>query len=71
MHCCLLHPACQSIQQSRLASARWSQQQGNAARPQSAAHIIQDAELCLAGFHGTHFLQYTLQAATKAAQSGL
>ncbi len=71
MHRCLLHPACQSIEQSRLASARWSQKQGDAARPQSAAHIIQDAELCLAGFHGTHLLQYALQAATGAAKSGL
>lgn len=70
MHCCLLHPACQSIEQSRLASARWSQKQGDAARPQSAAHIIQDAELRLAGFHGTHLLQYALQAATGVAQSG-
>ncbi len=71
MHRCLLHAACQSIEQSRLAGTRWSQEQGDAARPQSAAHIIQDAELCLAGFHGTHLLQYALQAATGGAQIGL
>ncbi len=71
MHCCLLHAACQSIEQSGFAGARWSQKQGDAARPQSAAHIIQDAELRLARFHGSHLLQYALQAATGAAQSGL